>query len=123
MRITERRLRRVISSVIKEFIDNDENSNIKSQGQRFNVGDVVLVRHTDGWSDGSSSGVELSRSQGEHAMDWAGCAGVIKSCNPDGTCDINDPEKELDDLTNLPMREKYIELIGNSVSDNSGLFE
>ena len=110
MRITERRLRKLIRSVL-----------IESKSKRFSVGDVVLVRHTDGWSDGSPGGVAAARRQGIHAMDWGGCVGVIKRCNPDGTCDIEDPEKELDDLTNLPMKDSYIELIGNSVRDDSGL--
>ena len=114
MRITESRLRRIIRSVLIES---------KSKNKRFSVGDVVLVRHTDGWSDGSERGISIARSQGRHAMEWGGCIGVIKRCNPDGTCDIKDPEKELDDLTNLPMKDSYIELIGNSTNKDNELPE
>ena len=116
MRITESRLRRIIRSVLIERQNNNK-SNKKRKKKRFSVGDVVLVRHTDAGQRG------VARSQGRHAMEWGGCVGVIKRCNPDGTCDIKDPEKELDDLTNLPMKDSYIELIGNSTNKDNELPE
>ena len=87
MKISERKLRRVIKNVIRE-----------SYNQTFQVEDKVRVMHVDPPYTG-------------HRMDWGGCIGIITHIynDPDqkkNMCQdviIRDPSGELELLRDIPV--------------------
>ena len=89
MRITERRLKRIIRSIIRESIEQ----------LSFNVGDKVRVIHLDPPYSGDR-------------MDWGGCTGIISSIDFN-TCQVvvKDPTGELHLLKDMPMDPEYLQKI------------